>query len=198
MTRVIVKRIFSFMAGSLAVAVLATGANAAVSVVGNLGPALTLSVPSDGTFAFSTPSLAPDGRVLQFQVASNSSVAAAAAQIPLRSIFGITGFGLKLIEDTDGSFGTFNQLDADLVGTGGTFSVSFANLVAGKLYGLLFLGSVTGSAGGFIAGNYAVSAVPLPPAVWLFLSALIGLVGIVRTRRKRSADHAPNEVAVAA
>lgn len=69
-----------------------------------------------------------------------------------------------------------------MIGTGGTFVVSSDNLLAGNLYGLLFTGTVTGTDGGFIAGTYTVSAVPLPPAVWLLLSALVGLVGVVRRK----------------
>jgi hypothetical protein len=185
------RRLFGFVAALIAVAGLSVagvvaGANAAVVVEGDLGPALILSVPSDGTFAFTTTDLGADGRVLQFQVSSESALAAAAAQISLLDVFGIAGFGMSLIESTSGTFTTFATLDSDLVGSGGTFVVSFDSLAAGNLYGLLFTGTVTGTEGGFIAGTYTVSAVPLPPAIWLFLSALIGLAGVVRRKSTRT------------
>lgn len=93
-------RIFDFVTGFIAVMALAAVADAAVVVQGDLNPAFTLSVPSDGTFAFTTTDLGADGRVLQFQVSSDSALAAAAAQIPLLDVFGISGFAVRLIEST--------------------------------------------------------------------------------------------------
>lgn len=39
--------------------------------------------------------------------------------------------------------------------------------------------------------NVALSAVPIPPALWLFLSSLIGLAAVVRHRRKRKTARSP-------
>lgn len=43
--------------------------------------------------------------------------------------------------------------------------------------------SVVLAAGDYIGATVTVSAVPVPPAVWLFGSGLIGLVGVARRRR---------------
>jgi hypothetical protein len=64
--------------------------------------------------------------------------------------------------------------------------LSYAGLLNGALYGFLFSGTITGTSGGAYAATYSVSAVPLPSAVWLCLSALIGLAGVVRHKRQRS------------
>lgn len=52
----------------------------------------------------------------------------------------------------------------------------------GEQYYLLVTGDATGVRGGSYTGNYAVAAVPVPAAVWLFGSALAGLA-VVRRRK---------------
>lgn len=56
----------------------------------------------------------------------------------------------------------------------------------GQNYYLLVTGDATGAKGGSYTGNYAVAAVPLPAAVWLFGSALAGLA-VVRRRKVAAA-----------
>lgn len=80
---------------------------------------------------------------------------------------------------------------------GGTFQVpfdgqpnpfvafNFANLEPG-IYFFKVAGTLIGNDGQY-AGQLAVNEVPLPPAVWLFLTALLGLVTIVRKRRPNAA-----------
>ena len=76
---------------------------------------------------------------------------------------------------------------------GGTFEIPFdsqpnpfvafrfANLEPG-FYFFKVKGTLIGNDGQY-AGQLAVSQIPLPSAVWLFLAALLGLVTVVRMRR---------------
>jgi hypothetical protein len=76
---------------------------------------------------------------------------------------------------------------------GGTFQVpfdgqpnpfvafSFADLAPG-IYFFKVAGTLIGNDGQY-AGQLSVNAVPLPPAVWLFLTALLGLAIVVRKQR---------------
>lgn len=57
----------------------------------------------------------------------------------------------------------------------------FANLEPG-VYFFKVAGTLIGNDGQY-AGQLTVGEVPLPPAIWLFLSAILGLVTIVRKRR---------------
>lgn len=83
---------------------------------------------------------------------------------------------------------------ADLTNSiGGTFFVPFngqpnpftafrfANLEPG-VYFFKVAGTLIGNNGQY-AGQLGVSEVPLPPAIWLFLTAVLGLVSVVRKRR---------------
>ena len=62
--------------------------------------------------------------------------------------------------------------------------------VEGSLYGsFIALFNDGGTDGDFddFAVKISVSPVPLPPAVWLFISAILGLVSFTRIRRERNA-----------
>jgi hypothetical protein len=81
---------------------------------------------------------------------------------------------------------------------GGTFQVpfdsqqnpfvafSFADLAPG-IYFFKVAGTLIGNDGQY-AGQLSVNAVPLPPAVWLFLTAVVGLATIVRKPRPKAAS----------
>ncbi len=64
-------------------------------------------------------------------------------------------------------------------------ALNFSNLAAGD-YRFVISGLVPGGSQGEDAGQYQLqgqmSAVPLPGAVWLFLSAVLGLVSVARRR----------------
>jgi len=75
---------------------------------------------------------------------------------------------------------SFNQGSAGTVGTydalTGDFSVSWSQLIVG--------GAFDGKTGYWeLNGTANVSAIPVPAAVWLFGSGLIGLAGIARRRK---------------
>jgi hypothetical protein len=64
-------------------------------------------------------------------------------------------------------------------------AVTFANLSAGD-YQFVLTGIVAiGLEGGQYQFQGKISEVPLPAAVWLFLSAVLGLVSVSRRRRKQ-------------
>jgi hypothetical protein len=92
---------------------------------------------------------------------------------------------------TAGNFGQFSfKLDGPVAA--GLTSLTFDILVAGMFVAnadnseSIFAAKISseqgGNAGGFVSAN-SVSAVPLPGAVWLFISAIMGLMGIGYSRR---------------
>ena len=64
-------------------------------------------------------------------------------------------------------------------------SFRFANLAPGD-YFFRVAGTLIGNDGQY-AGQLAVNQVPLPPAVWLFLTAILGIVTIARKKRALTA-----------
>ncbi len=125
----------------------------------NSGNGLTAGSPVDASVAF-TISNAGSG--------ANSAITA--VSLELNGFINIDNFGASLN-------GTALTLSS---GPGGTTAL-FEGLLGNGAYTLLFSGDVTGSGGGIINGAIAVEAVPLPAAVWLFGSALIGLFGYRRS-----------------
>ncbi len=101
---------------------------------------------------------------------SGVSSSITAVSLELNGFINIDNFGASLN-------GTALSLSS---GPGGTTAL-FNGALADGMYTLLFSGDVTGSAGGIITGAIAVQPVPLPAAVWLFGSALIGLFGFRRS-----------------
>lgn len=63
------------------------------------------------------------------------------------------------------------------------FTLAYLGLSASTPYFIQVAGDIIGTSGGNYSVLVSVSNVPLPPAIWLFISALIGLVSIARTRR---------------
>ena len=92
---------------------------------------------------------------------------------------------------TAGNFGKFSfKLDGPVAA--GLTSLTFDILVAGMFVAnaddseSIFAAKISseqgGNAGGFVSAT-SVSAVPLPGAVWLFITAMMGLFGIGYSRR---------------
>ncbi len=94
-----------------------------------------------------------------------------------------TGFGpIAVLDIPDFKFALTNASGVLLTGFVGTGeSVSIDPAVNGATYGIWFKGNATGLAGGAVSGPLALSAVPIPAAVWLFGSALVGLFGYRRS-----------------
>lgn len=185
------RRILGFAAVCLTTFLLVSGANAAV-VVDNLGALQPGDTDSFSQFSTNSAQLAA-GEIIEFAVNLQASIDAAATTINLGSSIGISGFAVSLIENTGSNFSSFDTLAIGAF-TGGVLALNYAGLTGGTQYGLLFSGVITGIFGGAYAGTYAISAVPVPPAVWLLLSALIGLVGVVRHKRKRAIAVRPEKI----
>lgn len=93
------------------------------------------------------------------------------------------------IDAAQSTLGTFDAVSSDLVATadgfltfgdGGTLIVSFADIAITPNL-TLFIAEVGGQAGEEILVR--VSQVPLPGAVWLFLTGLMALIGFSRRRK---------------
>ena len=79
-----------------------------------------------------------------------------------------------------------NQNRSTLTAMASISNADFAPLILDGLLDLSFLTSLTVTDNVTISGNISfdeVSAVPVPAAVWLFGTALIGLVGLSRRRK---------------
>lgn len=158
--------------GAVLLAGLVTGANAAVIDLGER------PVPS----ALNTGNITPSGAFsddFTFSVASSTS---AVARVTINNGEGFAinpgQFDVALLENG-------SDTGVSPVRNGLLFTLTHSNLSAAADYVL----RVSGTAAGF-GGNYGVllnvgnvSQVPLPPAVWLFISALVGLVSLARRRR---------------
>lgn len=124
-----------------------------------------------------------------FQVDSPASIDSVLVTVDAGN-FAIDNFNLALFEGTpnaDGTQGAASNVGAtvtSLVNAGGVEVVElvFSGLNALTTYFLQVQGNVTGSSGGSFSGT--ITVVPLPPAVLLFASALIGLACFARFRRK--------------
>lgn len=114
-----------------------------------------------------------------------------------------TGYALDFVQSYNVEDLVFELFDSGMMslgsfavpnGDGAPFSVpvSFANLAAGA-YTLLVSGSIPAA---FERGAYmlqagltqtVISQVPLPPALWLFLSALVGMFSLTQLRNRSPA-----------
>jgi len=83
------------------------------------------------------------------------------------------------LEDSLGGVLAFLTADSSL--TAGTVTLS-----ADTVYQLVVSGTITGSTGGAYALSFGVSAVPLPGALLLFGSGLLGLAAFGRRRARKS------------
>ncbi len=130
----------------------------------------------------------------------NSLLSLDTVEIYLSNVGDLTGYNFAgaatLIYDMDAGEDSWIKLDATLQGGPGSGSSDLLmyipdSLFAGSIYGddpFVYLYSETGGQGGALANHagdeawvYLSSgsaAVPLPMAVWLFISGFIGLIGL--------------------
>ncbi len=96
-------------------------------------------------------------------------------------ILGIDNVGATLSGGTLGS-----PMALDLSPTIAGVALSFSGILGAGDYVLAFSGDIPASytGGGVITGSVSIAAVPVPAAVWLFGSALVGLFGV----RRRTAE----------
>ncbi len=115
----------------------------------------------------------------------------------------LTGGGVDYLVGYGNAGATFTNADGDAVGHGGVsvpgswtygtdgaglayVTLNFTGLSAGTYY-IMNGGSDFNSTSGKTTGGYkltaSVSAVPVPAAVWLFGSAITGLVGVSRRKK---------------
>jgi len=96
--------------------------------------------------------------------------------------------------DTNGATASnFGQFSFHWIGpvSGGLSDLTFQILAAGnfvpnsdeRIFAAKIASEQGGNAGGFVS-TAAVSAVPLPPAAWLFITAILGLLGWFRAGRR--------------
>lgn len=96
------------------------------------------------------------------------------------SIIGLAGGLLPFLYTTTAAGGS--AANGSPFGAG--LSIAFAALGDGSFIALFGDGAGDSDRDDF-AVKIAVSAVPLPPAVWLFISAILGLVSFTRIRREQ-------------
>ena len=139
----------------------------------------------------------------------NSLLSLDTVEIYLADVGNLTGYNFAgaatLIYDMDAGEDSWIKLDAKLLGGPGSGSSDLLmyvpdSLFAGSIYGddpFVYLYSETGGQGGALANHAGDEAwvylsstttapVPLPMAVWLFISGFIGLVGFSSMNRARS------------
>ena len=170
----------------LSLLAIACGVNSATIQPGSLGVIGPSSGPTDPDILFfdQTFDAGIVDDIFLFDIETGGLPSAAAASITsisMTSVFsnfgpvqvlGIQNFEFALTDE-------FGGLLTGFVGTGQSVEI---NPITNGTYGIWLRGNATGLAGGAVAGPIALSAVPIPAAVWLFGSALIGLFGIRRSK----------------
>jgi hypothetical protein len=105
-----------------------------------------------------------------------------------RPTFDIDGLSLQLFSTDDLSSAIGGTFTVTTAGFNPFVNFGYANLTAGD-YIFKVAGIVDGSDGQY-ASQFGVSEVPLPPAIWLLVSAILGLTSIARVRRGARAAEA--------
>ncbi len=138
-------------------------------------------------YTFATGDIIDD--VYLFNIDSTTApslLSTTATSIELGSFFGIDNFKFALTDDLGHQMSIWGSAGDSIF-----FSMppSMATPmpmpmhVSEGTYGIHFTGTVTGSSGG-ISNIVAIAPVPVPASAWLFGSALFGLAGISRSRKK--------------
>ena len=169
------------LTGLIAGTTLLAGATAASAQTIDVG-LVALDAPSTFT------GVLPIGTFLDtitFSLPDNGGSAYSVVNVPL-SLFGNTFdlifSSIALFSNADGIlFNGDDALLASSVGSGPDMSLNFGGTTAGNYY-LTVGGVATGSAGGIYAGAIDVAPVPVPPAVWMLGSAIVGLATVGRRK----------------
>lgn len=102
-----------------------------------------------------------------------------------RPAFDINGLSLQLFNAADLTSNIGDTFVVPSSGFNPFVSFAYLNLPAGD-YFFKVSGTVLGSDGQYTS-QFGVSEVPLPPAIWLFVSAILGLASVTRVRRRQRA-----------
>ncbi|MEM7172631.1 MAG: hypothetical protein AAF530_20870 [Pseudomonadota bacterium] len=123
----------------------------------------------------------------KFRVAKVLNIGAK-GNVIFKSGYNIKNFRVSLYERHATKYKQVRKLASD---SGKYVSLNVSGLDVNKRYFFYVTGDAKGKHGGKYKIEYQTSAVPLPPAIWLFLTAVVGLVGVVRQKRKRNAKAEP-------
>lgn len=102
-----------------------------------------------------------------------------------------TGAGFNILGLTLELFTASNvQIPGTFIVPNGNGASPFVAFAYGGLAAGDYLFKIAGQIGpnskdGVYSGEFSVSEVPLPPAVWLFISAILGMVSFARIRRNK-------------
>lgn len=149
--------------------------------IGTLGPAIGASNPDilifDQKF---DPGVVDD--IFLFDINTAGLPSAAAASITSISMDSVSSsFGpVKILDIPDFEFALTDSLGRLLTAFVKTGESVEIDPISTGTFGIWLRGNATGLAGGQVAGPIALSSVPIPAAVWLFGSALVGLAGFRR------------------
>jgi len=160
-----------------------TGAKAAAYTLGDgtLGPG------DAGIFGIPVNVPAPPGVISDTYSFVATSLAQIATIVSSLEFFGpeISGLSVQLFQGdpTDGFLDALVATGAQVMGNSDLLSMTYANLQPAGLGYYLLVGGTAGSNGGIYTGAYNLSVVPIPAAMWLFATALVGLAGVARRRR---------------
>jgi len=177
------KKIVSLVFAITMALVPVTGAKAAAYTLGDgtLGPG------DAGIFGIPIDSPVPSGVISDTYEFVATEFAQIGTILGSLEFFGpeITGLSLQLFQGNpgDGFADLLVATGAQVMGNSDLLSMAFANLQPGGLGYYLLVGGTAGSSGGIYTGAYNLTVVPIPAAMWLFATALVGLAGIARRRR---------------
>lgn len=147
-----------------------SGAQASTYSLGPLTAAPTIQ------FVQITPGIFTD--TFNFSISTVSDLAASATNHSLYflslSMLDISGFSMSIFDSSGLISGP----------TGSGISVTNFSLPAGSSYFAQVSGTATGLSGGAYSIAMLASPVPVPAAVWLLGSGLIGLVGVARRKKQ--------------
>ncbi len=194
------KRILTFCASLAFLLVISGGVDATIVRDFTLGGAeITPSagvIPVPGSKGTTVTPVGTFTHELLFRVASNADLLQATLASPAGFLGGAAATVTLFQEDTP--FGPPLTTVAGAFGGAGSVVASFATVLGNDVYSLTaqlagiparYFIRVAGTTSG--TGTYSVqlttTTVPLPPAVVLFLSALAGLAGFSRIRRRKVA-----------